>query len=93
MWDAVKSFRVVGQNHGKKIDFGILGMASYERAMKDVIQYRLGRTDWKGACVELSVNVHGSNFEVAKKNIDWSTYRWARLLNSSSMMRANSVSA
>jgi predicted RNase H-like HicB family nuclease len=25
---------------------------------------------WKGACVELSVNVHGSNFEEAKKNME-----------------------
>jgi len=24
---------------------------------------------WKGACVELSVTVHGSNFEEAKKNM------------------------
>ena len=26
--------------------------------------------DWKGACVELSVTVHGSNFEQAKKNME-----------------------
>lgn len=25
---------------------------------------------WKGACVELSVTVHGSNFEQAKKNME-----------------------
>jgi predicted RNase H-like HicB family nuclease len=25
---------------------------------------------WKGACVELSVTVHGSNFEEAKKNME-----------------------
>jgi predicted RNase H-like HicB family nuclease len=26
--------------------------------------------DWKGACVELSVTVHGSNFEQAKRNME-----------------------
>jgi predicted RNase H-like HicB family nuclease len=25
---------------------------------------------WKGACVELSLAVHGSNFEEAKKNME-----------------------
>jgi predicted RNase H-like HicB family nuclease len=25
---------------------------------------------WKGACVELAVAVHGSNFEEAKKNME-----------------------
>jgi predicted RNase H-like HicB family nuclease len=25
---------------------------------------------WKGACVELSVTVHGANFEDAKKNME-----------------------
>jgi predicted RNase H-like HicB family nuclease len=33
-------------------------------------EFRTEDDGWKGACVELSIAVHGSNFEEAKKNME-----------------------
>ena len=33
-------------------------------------KFRTKDDGWKGACVELSLAVHGSNFEEAKKNME-----------------------
>jgi predicted RNase H-like HicB family nuclease len=33
-------------------------------------KFRTEDDGWKGACVELSIAVHGSNFEDAKKNME-----------------------